>query len=110
MKKNKDPADQEVVENMINNLNLPNIEMDSVEKMILSIFKNSNSERVFQNFNFDEFNMKTESLQSAKKEKIKYSPSLKFQKKKRKKSKCKNIIYNSQTKTIPSILITTSKI
>ena len=68
MKKNKDPVEQEVVENMINNLNLPNMEMDSVEKMILSIFKNSNSERGFQNFDFDEFNMKAESLQIAKKE------------------------------------------
>ena len=35
MKKNKDPVEQEVVENMIINLNLPNMEMDSVEKMIL---------------------------------------------------------------------------
>lgn len=44
------------------------MEMDTVEKMILSIFKNSNSERGFPNLDLQDFNLQTDSTQSAKKD------------------------------------------
>lgn len=43
------------------NLNNANYDMESVEKMILSIFKNTNSEKGFQNINIDDININNES-------------------------------------------------
>lgn len=43
------------------NLNNTNYDMETVEKMILSIFKNTNSEKGFQNINIDDININNES-------------------------------------------------
>lgn len=66
--KDKEPFGQELMENVVSNLNLPNVDMDSVEKIILSIFKNSTPDRAFQNMDFEDINLKSDSSTSAAKE------------------------------------------
>ena len=66
--KDKEPFGQELIESVVSNLNLQNVDMDSVEKIILSIFKNSNPDRSFQNLDFDDINLKSDSSTSVAKE------------------------------------------